>query len=71
MSELILYTTEDGASRTQLRGQTVWLTQAELAGLSTSPPKTSASSRKTSFQTSSCDLDDLPRNPRCESGAAR
>ena len=35
MSGLILYTTEDGASRIQLRadGQTVWLTQAEMAEL--------------------------------------
>lgn len=35
MSGLILYTTEDGASRIQLRadGQTVWLTQAEMADL--------------------------------------
>lgn len=35
MSSLILYTTEDGASRIQLRadGQTVWLTQAEMAEL--------------------------------------
>lgn len=33
MSGLILYTTEDGHSRIQLRadGQTVWLTQAEMA----------------------------------------
>jgi len=33
MSGLILYTTEDGASRIQLRadGQTVWLTQLEMA----------------------------------------
>ena len=40
MSGLILYTTEDGSSRIQLRvdGQTVWLTQramAELFGVST------------------------------------
>ncbi len=35
MSGLILYTTEDGASRIQLRadGQTVWLTQGEMAEL--------------------------------------
>jgi hypothetical protein len=35
MSELILYTSEDGKSRVQLRaeGQTVWLTQAEIAEL--------------------------------------
>ncbi|RZZ85055.1 virulence RhuM family protein [Pseudoxanthomonas winnipegensis] len=35
MSELILYTSEDGKSRIQLRaeGQTVWLTQAEMAEL--------------------------------------
>lgn len=35
MSDLILYTTEDGASRIQLRadGQTIWLTQAEMAEL--------------------------------------
>ena len=35
MSGLILYTTEDGASRIQLRadGQTVWLTQLEMAEL--------------------------------------
>ena len=35
MSELILYTTEDGHSRIQLRadGRTVWLTQAEMAEL--------------------------------------
>ena len=35
MSGLILYTTEDGHSRIQLRsdGQTVWLTQAEMAEL--------------------------------------
>jgi len=35
MSDLILYTTEDGHSRIQLRadGQTVWLTQAEMAEL--------------------------------------
>lgn len=35
MSKLILYTSEDGASRIQLRadGQTVWLTQAEMAEL--------------------------------------
>lgn len=35
MSGLILYTSEDGASRIQLRadGQTVWLTQAEMAEL--------------------------------------
>jgi hypothetical protein len=35
MSDLILYTTEDGASRIQLRadGQTVWLTQLEMAEL--------------------------------------
>ncbi len=35
MTGLILYTTEDGASRIQLRadGQTVWLTQAEMAEL--------------------------------------
>jgi len=35
MSELILYTSEDGNSRIQLRaeGQTVWLTQAEMAEL--------------------------------------
>lgn len=33
--ELILYTTEDGQSRIQLRaeGQTVWLTQREMAEL--------------------------------------
>lgn len=35
MSGLIPYTTEDGASRIQLRadGQTAWLTQAEMAEL--------------------------------------
>ncbi len=35
MRGLILYTSEDGASRIQLRadGQTVWLTQAEMAEL--------------------------------------
>src|SRR5690606_8950103 len=35
MTGLILYTTEDGASRIQLRadGQTVWLTQAEMGEL--------------------------------------
>ena len=35
MSDLILYTTEDGTSRIQLRadGQTVWLTQREMAEL--------------------------------------
>ena len=35
MSDLILYTTEDGASRIQLRadGQTVWLTQLEMGEL--------------------------------------
>ncbi|WP_051175970.1 hypothetical protein [Luteimonas mephitis] len=35
MSGVILYTTEDGASRIQLRadGQAVWLTQAEMAEL--------------------------------------
>ena len=35
MSGLILYTTEDGVSRIQLRadGQTVWLTQLEMAEL--------------------------------------
>ena len=35
MSDLILYTSEDGHSRIQLRadGQTVWLTQAEMAEL--------------------------------------
>jgi len=35
MNSLILYTTEEGASRIQLRadGQTVWLTQAEMAEL--------------------------------------
>lgn len=35
MNSLILYTTEDGASRIQLRadGQTVWLTQREMAEL--------------------------------------
>lgn len=35
MSGLILYTSEDGNSRIQLRadGQTVWLTQAEMAEL--------------------------------------
>ena len=35
MSGLILYTTEDGQSRIQLRddGQTVWLTQMEMAEL--------------------------------------
>ncbi|MEO5377915.1 MAG: virulence RhuM family protein [Magnetococcus sp. DMHC-6] len=35
MSDLILYTTEDGQSRIQLRadGQTVWLTQREMAEL--------------------------------------
>ena len=35
VSGQILYTTEDGASRIQLRadGQTVWLTQAEMAEL--------------------------------------
>src|SRR3546814_10942395 len=35
MSGLILYTSEDGKSRIQLRadGQTVWLTQAEMAEL--------------------------------------
>ena len=35
MSDLILYTTEDGQSRIQLRadGQTVWLTQLEMAEL--------------------------------------
>lgn len=35
MSGLILYTSEDGHSRIQLRadGQTVWLTQAEMAEL--------------------------------------
>ena len=35
MSGLILYTTEDGTSRIQLRadGQTVWLTQLEMAEL--------------------------------------
>lgn len=35
MSGLILYTSEDGQSRIQLRadGQTVWLTQSEMAEL--------------------------------------
>ena len=35
MSDLILYTTEDGQNRIQLRadGQTVWLTQREMAEL--------------------------------------
>ena len=35
MSSLILYTSEDGTSRIQLRanGQTVWLTQAQMAEL--------------------------------------
>jgi hypothetical protein len=35
MSELILYTTEDGRSQIKLRAeQTVWLTQLEMAELS-------------------------------------
>ncbi len=35
MSELILYTSEDGTTRVDLRvdGQTIWLTQAEIAEL--------------------------------------
>lgn len=35
MSELILYTTEDGKSRVRLRtdGKTVWLSQLEIAEL--------------------------------------
>jgi hypothetical protein len=35
MTDLILYTTEDGSSRIQLRakGQTVWLSQREMAEL--------------------------------------
>jgi len=35
MSELILYTSEDGKTRLDLRmdGQTVWLTQLEIAEL--------------------------------------
>jgi len=35
MTDLILYTTEDGTSRIQLRakGQTVWLSQREMAEL--------------------------------------
>lgn len=35
MSELILYTSEDGQTRMQLRadGKTVWLTQLEIAEL--------------------------------------
>jgi hypothetical protein len=35
MSDVILYTSEDGRSRVQLRasGQTIWLTQAEMAEL--------------------------------------
>lgn len=35
MSELVLYTTEDGQSRIQLRvdNETIWLTQLEMAEL--------------------------------------
>ena len=41
MSELILYTTEDGASRLQLRveGGTIWLSQAEIAELFQTTPQ--------------------------------
>jgi len=41
MSELILYTTEDGVSRLQLRvdGGTIWLSQAEIAELFQTTPQ--------------------------------
>ena len=52
MTELILYTIEDGKSRIQLRAdeQTVWLTQLEMAALSYATKQTVSLHLKNLFE---------------------
>ena len=61
MSGLILYTTEDGASRIQLRtdGQTVWLTQAEMAELFAATKQNISLHLKNIFEDNELDVDSV------------
>ena len=61
MSGLILYTTEDGASRIQLRtdGQTVWLTQAEMAELFAATKQNISLHLKNIFEDKELDVDSV------------
>lgn len=61
MSSLILYTSEDGASRIQLRadGQTVWLTQAEMAELFAATKQNISLHLKNIFEDKELDVDSV------------
>ena len=61
MSGLILYTTEDGASRIQLRadGQTVWLTQGEMAELFAATKQNISLHLKNIFEDKELDVDSV------------
>ena len=54
--DLILYQTEDGRTRLQVRlqGETVWLTQAQLAELFEATSRILASTYKTCSKRKSC-----------------
>lgn len=61
MSSLILYTSEDGASRIQLRadGQTVWLTQGEMAELFAATKQNISLHLKNIFEDKELDVDSV------------
>lgn len=61
MSGLILYTTEDGASRIRLRadGQTVWLTQGEMAELFAATKQNISLHMKNIFEDKELDVDSV------------
>jgi len=73
MSDLILYTSDDGTTRVDLRveGGTIWLTQAEIAELfQTTKPNISMTRGKltrlhAASLTSCCDV-----NSACDSGSS-
>jgi len=61
VSSLILHTSEDGASRIQLRadGQTVWLTQAEMAELFAATKQNISLHLKNIFEDKELDVDSV------------
>lgn len=63
--ELILYKTEDGLARVQLRAAegTVWLTQADIAELFATTNRTSACTCATSLTRASWIRSQLSRDP--------
>ncbi|GAA5140771.1 hypothetical protein GCM10023213_23870 [Prosthecobacter algae] len=66
MTDLILYTTEDGKSRIQLRtkDQTVWLTQREIGKLFDVSTDNVGLHLKNLYETANSTGRQLPRNPR-------